>query len=872
MKKLLLLLAVVSISHFVNAQKSMGVGTTTPNQNAVLHLVSPTGDQGLLIPSYTTAERTAVSFTENLSDTDNGLLVFDREEGSFYFWYTDQWMTVSGAQGDMLKSLYDIDDDGIVDNAELVNGLTVETSVPTGAIFTDNQTSVDVVVTPSGNLTSSNVQSALEELQNEVSGSGDMLTAVYDQNLDGYSDTAAVANALNGYTIETSVPAGAVFTDAQTAGDVGVTPNGNLSSSDVQSALEELQNEVSGSGDMLTAVYDQNLDGYSDTAAVANSLNGYTIETSVPAGAVFTDAQIAGDVGVTPNGDLLSSDVQSALEELQNEVSGSGDMLTAVYDQNLDGYSDTAAVANSLNGYTIETSVPAGAVFIDAQTAGDVGVTPNGNLSSTDVQSALIELQTDIDVASTGGDMLQSVYDADANGSVNAADSLSINFIDGVTLAYSVAVPGIEVRNSGISTAKLADGAVTGSKIGITASEGNALVYTLGAWQAGQYSFSDLNNVPSGLIDGDDVGLTSVNTADIVNGAVTSDKLGISASSGEFLHFNGTSWVGVNESDPTWISDRITLGSVGTINNAGNLIDWSQLKNVPTDFSDGVDDIGLTVVNTTDIADDAITSLKIANGSVANEDLDKSNIPLSGFGNPTANVSVGGFKITNLGTPTAATDATNKSYVDSNISSITSSQWTTTGSDVNYASGNVGIGVDPPSEALDVIGNIEVSGDFKYSSGNEKIHYRTTPAGSFTERRFPGSDVDIVTDNSTTSYRYFYGGSPLTYAYADAAVYFPDNAVVTEVTAYLFNNDTVAFTVRGRLTRMDLATGNRISLATCEAPSTSPNIQAINAPSIVSAQIDNSLYAYSVVFEGRAHSGLTRIYAIRVRYTVAKPD
>lgn len=39
--------------------------------------------------------------------------------------------------GDMNKSIYDINNSGVVDNAEKVNGLTVQTAVPTGAVFTD---------------------------------------------------------------------------------------------------------------------------------------------------------------------------------------------------------------------------------------------------------------------------------------------------------------------------------------------------------------------------------------------------------------------------------------------------------------------------------------------------------------------------------------------------------------------------------------------------------------------------------------------------------------------------------------------------------------------------------------------------------------
>jgi len=39
--------------------------------------------------------------------------------------------------GDMSKSTYDTDNNGIVDNSTLVNGLTVYTAVPSGALFTD---------------------------------------------------------------------------------------------------------------------------------------------------------------------------------------------------------------------------------------------------------------------------------------------------------------------------------------------------------------------------------------------------------------------------------------------------------------------------------------------------------------------------------------------------------------------------------------------------------------------------------------------------------------------------------------------------------------------------------------------------------------
>lgn len=229
----------------------MGVGTDTPNQNAVLELVSPTNDQGFLVPRYTTSERTATSFTSKLATIDNGMMVFDSDEGQFYFWFDGAWQMVTNVSsgGDMAASTYDIDLDGIVDNAAFVNNLTVETAVPSSAVFTDNQSAVDVAVTPSGNLTSTEVQSALVELQTEIDSDsgGDMLRSVYDTNSDNVIDTVTNAGFINGLTVETAVPASAVFTDDQEAVDVAVTPSGNLNSIEVQSALEELQTDIDAS-------------------------------------------------------------------------------------------------------------------------------------------------------------------------------------------------------------------------------------------------------------------------------------------------------------------------------------------------------------------------------------------------------------------------------------------------------------------------------------------------------------------------------------------------------------------------------------------------------------------------------------------------
>lgn len=77
---------------FAKGQNSVGIGVASPNKNAVLELVSPGNNQGLLVPKLTTAQRTAAAFVSALGTKENGLLVFDQDENKFYFWNLTQWI------------------------------------------------------------------------------------------------------------------------------------------------------------------------------------------------------------------------------------------------------------------------------------------------------------------------------------------------------------------------------------------------------------------------------------------------------------------------------------------------------------------------------------------------------------------------------------------------------------------------------------------------------------------------------------------------------------------------------------------------------------------------------------------------------------
>ncbi len=72
-------------------QAQVGIGTTTPNASSALDIKSTT--QGLLAPRMTTAQRTAIT----VSATTDGLLVYDTDLKSFYYYNATTWVKINSA-------------------------------------------------------------------------------------------------------------------------------------------------------------------------------------------------------------------------------------------------------------------------------------------------------------------------------------------------------------------------------------------------------------------------------------------------------------------------------------------------------------------------------------------------------------------------------------------------------------------------------------------------------------------------------------------------------------------------------------------------------------------------------------------------------
>jgi len=113
----------------------------------------------------------------------------------------------------------------------------------------------------------------------------------------------------------------------------------------------------------------------------------------------------------------------------------------------------------------------------------------------------------------------------------------------------------------------------------------------------------------------------------------------------------------------------VTTGDTGTV--TGTMIASDTIVNADINSAAGIaaTKIAGTAVTLTDTG--TVTSTMIANNTIVDADINSSAaIARTKIANPTADVSNGGFKLTDLGTPTLSTDASTKAYVDTSISNL----------------------------------------------------------------------------------------------------------------------------------------------------------------------------------------------------------
>lgn len=99
----LVTLAIIALLFFnLNATAQVGVGTSTPNANAMLDVEST--DKGFLPPRMTTAQKTSLG--GSLAASDEGMTIYDTDLNSYNVWNGVAWVELgSGGGGNVSTSL-----------------------------------------------------------------------------------------------------------------------------------------------------------------------------------------------------------------------------------------------------------------------------------------------------------------------------------------------------------------------------------------------------------------------------------------------------------------------------------------------------------------------------------------------------------------------------------------------------------------------------------------------------------------------------------------------------------------------------------------------------------------------------------------------
>jgi hypothetical protein len=230
-------------------------------------------------------------------------------------------------------------------------------------------------------------------------------------------------------TIETNAK------DDQLASEVPVTPVGNLASTDVQSALVELQTSSDNTNNTVQQLNNRtsNVDNTSDVSKPVSNPVATELSTKLDS-SVYTASNVLAKVKtVDGSGSGLNADLLDGkqLTTIESEVDTKVALKLDKTGGNLTGALETTSTIDgrdvATDGTKLDT-IESGAK--GDQVASEVAVTPVGNLSSTNVQSALEELQVSANgTNSTVAQLSTSKLDASV---YTASDVLSkLKTVDG---------------------------------------------------------------------------------------------------------------------------------------------------------------------------------------------------------------------------------------------------------------------------------------------------------------------------------------------------------------------------------------------------------------------------------------------------------
>ena len=297
----------VNCSGLLFAQnKTLGVGTSTPNPNTALHIESPTGNQGFMMPRLTTVQRDAM--ISLLTAGDKGLMLYDTDLGAIFIWDGIAW-----------KSSAQFTNDNPASTADGINVVTKGLG-SAGRFRTDNTKSKMPTV-----WAETNSDSALSApIYGLHTGRGDVAASFRINN------TASTFSALYG---ETNGSGAAVF-----GSQIGSGRGGQFQITNAANANAALRSFTSGTG----------YAGFYTINNTANASAGIFSQTNGTGAAIFGE-----NTGTGSAGKFIVNNINSPNPALWAETNSNNSLSAPIYGLHT-GLGDNAAVfrlSNPANAY-----------------------------------------------------------------------------------------------------------------------------------------------------------------------------------------------------------------------------------------------------------------------------------------------------------------------------------------------------------------------------------------------------------------------------------------------------------------------------------------------------------------------------------------
>jgi len=224
-------------------------------------------------------------------------------------------------------------------------------------------------------------------------------------------------------------------------------------------------------------------------------------------------------------------------------------------------------------------------------------------------------------------------------------------------------------------------------------------------------------------------------------------------------------------------------------------------------------------------------------------------------------ITGGSINNTSIGTTTASTGA---------FTTLTATGYVTFDTNtfrVDSVNNRVGVGTTTPADKLDVVGNVQVSGDYKFTS--PKTYYLQLPAAAFQQVVSATSGQWVV--NSAYGRVLANGGYYIVGAVAP--INLPEGATISEYKCYYYDNDTIddiAFS--SLLYHRNVQLTGTTTVASVAATSTGASAIIIEvsdtpaAPPVIANA--NNQYVAALNWSPGSDSSSLRFYGCRIAYTM----